>query len=592
MKYYSQRHIHTAGQAMMLAVLFFLAISLTIVLGVATPILRQVKNANHAIKSKEAYFLAEGAMEDALYRVKTGKQVSSGDTVVVNGYTSTITITTTSSGKTIETVTNRDGLVRKMQAKVTAGAGIAFNYGLQTGVGGFIMSNNAGVQGNVYSNGDITGASGTYITGTAIAANSAAATTDQTNGVTGTPPNSINFRNTTATQDIAQSFQLSTTGQINKLRFYIKKTNSPSNATVKIATDSAGSPSSTYVDTATLGDTAGAAAITANYSWVDATFSSNVELTAGTTYWVVIDNGSNSTSAYYTVAANSLSYSSGQAKIGQYNGTWNNTSPSDLDVYFDIYLGGLTSTISNVIVGTGIVGDAHANTVTTSTVRGMLKCKTGSGNNKSCVTTYDDPVPQGFSISEGNIDAWKDEAEVGGTHSGDYTVSSSVAYGPKRITGNLIVNNGAQLTVNGTLWVEGNITLDNGAIVRLSSGYGTNSGVILADGRIKIQNNSTFQGSGQAGSNIMALTTSDCPISSSCSGAYALDVQNNAGAVILNAQKGTLYLSNNAGAKEATAYKIIMDNNAYVIYESGLVNTNFSSGPSGGWNVSSWKEVQ
>jgi hypothetical protein len=78
----------------------------------------------------------------------------------------------------------------------------------------------------------------------------------------------------------------------------------------------------------------------------------------------------------------------------------------------------------------------------------------------------------------------------------------------------------------------------------------------------------------------------------SCGGANAIDIANNAGTVILNAQNGYVRFSNNAGAKEATGYKIILDNNAYITYDSGLANVNFSSGPSGGWNIISWKEVE
>ncbi|KKT91018.1 MAG: hypothetical protein UW93_C0014G0001, partial [Parcubacteria group bacterium GW2011_GWC1_45_13] len=44
-------------------------------------------------------------------------------------------------------------------------------------------------------------------------------------------------------------------------------------------------------------------------------------------------------------------------------------------------------------------------------------------------------------------------------------------------------------------------------------------------------------------------------------------------------------------AKEATAYGIILNNEAIITYESGLANVNFYSGPSGGWNIESWAEV-
>jgi len=37
---------------------------------------------------------------------------------------------------------------------------------------------------------------------------------------------------------------------------------------------------------------------------------------------------------------------------------------------------------------------------------------------------------------------------------------------------------------------------------------------------------------------------------------------------------------------------IDLNNNVIITYDSGLADLNFSSGPSGGWNISSWQEVE
>lgn len=576
------------GMAMTISVLFFLMIMMTIVLGVVVPIVKQVQIGNEIYRSKQSYFLAEGGIEDALYRLKTGMEVASGDTLTIDGQTTSITLTTTSVGRMLESQADYYGLFRKMEVQVIAGIGAAFNYGVQSGNGGFQMSNNAGVYGNVYSNGDIMGSLGTFITGTAVAANSIALANDQANDTPSTPPDSITFRNSAATVDLAQSFQVSTTSPINKISLFIRKQGTPANATVRIVTDNSGSPGTNTIDTGTLN----ASAVTTTSGWVDVTFATNVELTLGQTYWFVIDSSSSSGSSYYVIGANS-SYSSGQAKIGAYSGTWNNTTPSGLDTYFRVYIGGTTSIIDRVTVGSAGVGDARANTVTNSTIAGTLYCQTGTGNNKACDTSLPDPVSVALPISDGNIAQWKLEAETGGTYSGNRTiVNASADLGPQKITGNLTLDNNAQVTLNGTLWVVGNLTMDNGSAIRLNSGYGTNSGTVIVDGNVVIGNNSTFSGSGTTGSYIMVLSTSDCPLGPTCLGANAISVSNNAGAVVLNAQSGYVHFSNNAGAKEATAYRIVLDNNAFITYDSGLANVNFSSGPSGGWNVISWKEVE
>jgi hypothetical protein len=198
---------YRSGQAMLIAVIFFMVISLTMVLGIALPIMKQVKASTELVKAKETYYLAEGAIEDAFYRTLINKTIGSGDTVSLGSSTATITVTNTISGKIINALATIGGRVRVRELEIIKGTGISFNYGIQSGTGGFIISNSAGVNGNVYSNGDIIGDNGAFISGTAVAANSAALTANQINGSTGVPPNDIVFRNTITTQDMAQSFQ-------------------------------------------------------------------------------------------------------------------------------------------------------------------------------------------------------------------------------------------------------------------------------------------------------------------------------------------------------------------------------------------------
>lgn len=564
----------------------FTVISLSIAFGLVVPVLHASRIAQNELESKRSYAIAESGIEDVLYRLKNAMEVSSTETLVLGTQETTTTITDlSSSGKEIVSIGDSNSRNRSITTTVTLGVGVSFNYGVQTGRGGITMGNNSQIIGNVYANGSITGSGS--ITGTAVAANTAALAADQVNDSPTTPPSSINFRNTSSTQDFAQSFTVSTDGPINKVQLYVRKTGSPANATVRIVADSSGSPSKTNLLTSQ--GTLSASLVTTSYGWAEVVLPSNPTLFAGTTYWLVIDNSSNSTSNYYTIGANDTTYPTGAAKTGSYGGSWSATSPSSLDGYFKIYLGGLTATINGIAVGTGGVGDAWANTITGGSVTGTKYCQVGTG----CNTSRGDPPPTNFPISDANIATWKDDAEAGGTYSGTYTaVGTTGMLGPRKITGDLVVNNGAILTVTGTLWVQGNITLNNGGKIKLASSYGSDDGVIVTDGRVSINNNATFENSGTSGSYIMVVTTSDCPSSVSCGGANAIDVNNNAEAVILNAQQGTINLNNNAALIEATAEKLVLSNNATVTYQSGLADLNFSSGPSGSWSVDFWKETE
>lgn len=564
---------YNGGAAMMILVFFFVFISLTILIGLINPVTREFKIVSDNLKSKESYFLSESGAEDVLYRMKNNLSYDTSENLVLGETEVTTTVSDIStSQKEITSIGDTNQYQRKVNLKISTGTGISFSYGIMTGQGGIIMDNNSQVIGNVYSNGQITGSG--EITGSAMSANLSPVTSVESNG-SGAPDYDISFGKTDSTQDFAQSFSIDETEYIYRVKLYIKKVSTPSNLTVRIVNNSGGSPGTTTLASGLLS----ASLISTNYGWVDVPFSSNPQLIAGTTYWLVVDGNTNS-SKYYKIGANSNGYSSGVSKIGKYGTTWNNNSPSGVDCYFDLYTGIASGLIEGIEVGE----NSYAHTVNDSTIGGTNYCQTGSGNNKSCNTSRPDPVQVVMPISEQNIADWKEYATVGGQYDGNYLVASNTTLGPKKITGDLTINNKATLTVSGAIWVEGNMLVDNNAIIKLSSGYGSSEGLIIVDGTITIQNNSIFQGSGSDDSYILALSTSN---SSS-----AISLGNNAGAVILYASNGTIDVLNNGQAKSLNGNYVHLNNNAVITYDDGIANSNFISGPSGSWNINGWKEVE
>jgi hypothetical protein len=263
---------------------------------------------------------------------------------------------------------------------------------------------------------------------------------------------------------------------------------------------------------------------------------------------------------------------------------------------------GASGVIDNVDVGTGTTGDAWANTVRNSNVLGNLYCNSGTNNNKACVPRTNPSVPPvvGMPITDTMFNKWKSDAALGGEidcgaspaptgcSGGTYTIGSSTSLGPVKIIGNLAIN--ANLVITGTLYITGNITTNNGAQISLHSSYGPTGGIIVSDGRVTLSNNASFSGSGVSGTYILLATTSACP--SGCSGQNAMEILNNVGAVLVSAQNGTVHLNNNVSLNEVVGNVIDIDNSATVNYLSGLASQNFTSGPSGGWNIKSWEEVE
>ncbi|PIP69035.1 hypothetical protein CO033_00980 [Candidatus Nomurabacteria bacterium CG_4_9_14_0_2_um_filter_32_10] len=573
-----------SGAAMLISIVFFLFISLAIISGLVSPSIREFKNANVDLNSKKSFFLAESGSEDAFYRILKNKIIGTSEIITLDSNSTTTTITTLESGeKQIMSLGDVSNYQRQTGIKLSAGSGVSFNYGVQVGQGGINLSGSGTVNGNVYANGPITGDSSAIITGTAISANSPAILANQSNG-SGIPSYDVAFGNTTNTQDIAQSFQVTTESPLNKIQLYIKKIGNPSNATIKIVNDANGSPGTNILASGTLSSSS----VSTSYGWIDVSFTSNPLFNVGTTYWLVVDASSFS-SKYYTIGASNDGYINGIGKIGKVGGTWNNTIPLGLDYYFSIYLGGLTGLIegnshsewNQLHVGT-ISGSAQAHTVNYTNATGNIYCQTGTGNNKSCVSQTD-PTYIAFPVSEANILQWKAEAEAGGVYNGNYSVGwAGATLGPKKIIGNLTVSGGGILNVTGRLWVTGEITLNGGGTIKLYSSYGSNDEVIISDDEVSISGGGHASGSGVEGSYIMMFSTS--------TESDAMLISGGAGAVIAYAPFGTITISGGAALKEATGYRIIVSGGSSITYESGLTNNNFSSGPSGSWVVEEWGE--
>ncbi len=216
------------------------------------------------------------------------------------------------------------------------------------------------------------------------------------------------------------------------------------------------------------------------------------------------------------------------------------------------------------------------------------------------------PMP----ITADDIAGWKASAEAGGVYSdaAHCMPAGDIVMGPAKLDcqafGGFSISNWKKLTMTGIIWVKGNITISNNGIVELDSGYGTNSGVMLADdpgneitsGIINANNNAIVCGSEGYNSGSKTCNASNSSyllLLSTHSGAtVAIDVSNNVDGAIFYAANGIARITNNANVKEVTAYRLELSENTAVTYESGLASAAFSSGPGGGWLVNSWNETE
>lgn len=243
---------------------------------------------------------------------------------------------------------------------------------------------------------------------------------------------------------------------------------------------------------------------------------------------------------------------------------------------------------AHTIQNAEIDGDAYYQTLTSSTVWGALY--PGSEDQPEV------PLP----ISDADISGLEQAAADGGVISSPcpYKINSDTTLGPVKITCDVEISGSPTVTFAGPVWVVGNIDVQNNAQLQIESSLGETGIAVIADnpadslnsGKIILRNSTSYSGSGAEGSYILMLSQN----SSAENGedVKAIQLLNSAsGDVILYAAHGEIEIKNNVTLKEVTAYLVNLENSATVIYETGLENSLFTSGPSGGWKAGGWSEI-
>jgi len=152
---------------LILAIIFALGVSITILT------LGQQRIAANITISSQAYYAAEAGLEDALLRLEKSMNWSRPYSFQIGEATATITISDIIGGRrTITSEGNSFERIRKSQIIYQIDTDqVSFHFGAQVGEGGLTLEANSKVVGNVFSNGDISGAgsgaSGSIITETA-----------------------------------------------------------------------------------------------------------------------------------------------------------------------------------------------------------------------------------------------------------------------------------------------------------------------------------------------------------------------------------------------------------------------------------------
>jgi len=312
-------------------------------------------------------------------------------------------------------------------------------------------------------------------------------------------------------------------------------------------------------------------------------------LLGNTTYWLVLDSPSFNPTRYLVWGLNTdgNSYSEGVAKKSE-NYEGGNWTPIAGDFAFKTSLGVGDTFVRKMEIN----GDIHAHTIENSEIeedayyQNIIEPTTIGG------TSYpgsNDPEPKPYPIKDSHIAQWKAGVSANEIN-GDYNVVGTETLGNVKINGNLTLGGGAHLTLSGNVWVTGDVVfIQPNAEVALDSSFGENNGVIIADGRIDVNNNTTINGSGDPLSYLLILSTNnsidpDHP---------AINVANNSEAVVFYAKNGMVRIYNGSELNGVTGYYVRLEEQSAITYSPALQSFPIPNG--GGEEVGtqfgSWHEI-
>jgi len=587
------------GFAAIIVLMVVISLVLVISLSISVIIVNEMRINKNLISSAQSYYSAESGIEDGLLRVMNSDyDYTATNNFDLGGSAVSQNITQDGNLTTIESISSYHNNERKVKTElIITTSDISFHYGVQVGEGGLIMDNGSFINGSLYSDGSVTG-SGTITEDLIVATGMSL----DGNGTWDTYNDDLIFGKDGEPIDIAMSFIPTSTGILSQISFYVKKYGNPADGTIRIVEDNAGSPSTTTKATAIFS----ASKIGLSYGWVNFSFSSPASLTVDNTYWIIIDVNS-AVSKYFYIGRGQGNDNS----VSKYSDDWNGeswTTDAMGDYEYKAWIGGLSTSVDGITIN----GNAHAHEIKNCAIAGDARYQTISNSTVGGIEypgTPDPPVVA-LPISDGNITDWKADAiGYGILDSSLCNISTDTT-----INGGKLICGGEKgfnpdpnitVTLKGTLWVEGNLTLENNNVLMLDSDYGENSGVVIVDnpgneftsGKVLVENGIIICGSqglnddengcaDSVGSYILMLSTH-----SGVDSSYAVEVRNNASGAIFYAHNGIAHIKNGADLKEVTAYKLSLEENAEVTYESGLANASFTSGPGGGWVINNWNEI-
>lgn len=181
-----------------------------------------------------------------------------------------------------------------------------------------------------------------------------------------------------------------------------------------------------------------------------------------------------------------------------------------------------------------------------------------------------------------DYDFWRNAAASGDTTTCSPTCQingGTASIGPQKYDGDLQISNNATVTVNGPIWITGNLQISQGqTAVNLNPSFGSFGTVIMVDGTISITQGADIN-----------PTPADPPgyllVASDSTSPTALTIGNSAANAVFFSLTGGAQISQKVDVVALISNSLTMTQNSELIYNLTLSSGEFTAGPEGIWGI-------
>lgn len=169
---------------------------------------------------------------------------------------------------------------------------------------------------------------------------------------------------------------------------------------------------------------------------------------------------------------------------------------------------------------------------------------------------------------------WLAAAQAGTVVNGDLTPADNAEIGPHYIQGNLNLINNTDITINGPVYVTGDIIIGNSVTIHIAEALNKMSTMLISDHKITIGNSLLVDKTSQGGGLLMVAQSSDDDAINNGNGSSIITVP-------LYAPNGGVIFGNGTWSVATVAKRVQAGNNSRFIYDSSFANATYYTGGGG-----------